>query len=233
MKTQANAEEHSRVATIENELRILREQHAAEMQALREDIKAAKERDAGMAAKELAEVLSRALESPAARIEAADPRTQALRDQEETDRKCDAAAKKMIEPYRLLLTGQTPFWVSAMEPGKPDKDMQNPPAKPMPGMTRLVYADSEALAIAKWERFMGIEEPRIFGLSKYSLGVYPQAIEATPEEAEPVRKRAMEHVERVSSGTQIDVLMIAAGDRAFQARLPKPEIQTLEKMLSD
>lgn len=230
------AKEHSaddRVALLERELQLTRETHAAELAAIRADIKAARERDTGMAAKELAEVLAKALESPAARIEAADPRTQAIRDQEETDRKCDAAAKKMIEPYRVLLDGQTPYWVSAMEPGKPDKNMQNPPAKPMPGMTRLVYAESEALAIAKWEKHMGIQEPRIFGLSKYSLGVYPQAIEATPEEAEPVRKRAMEYVERVSSPTQIDVLMIAAGDRAFQVRLPKPEIETLEKMLAD
>lgn len=231
--THAHEDSNDRVAILERELQLTREQHAAELAAIRDDIRAAKERDTSSAAKELAEVLAKALEPQTARIEAVDPQTQRERDQKKTDEMCNRHAKAQVEGFRDLLTGERGYYVSVMEPRRGAEGKVNQSvATPMPGMVRLVFSDSEAAAIAKWEAHMGVADPGLAGLSKY-MSVWPKAILATEEECEPVRKRCLEHIERVSDSASIVRLMLAAGEKAFADRMPKEELDTLEKMLSD
>lgn len=162
------------------------------------------------------------------RLDRTDPEKAKERFQKKLDEMVDKAARAALEPFRELLTGTVAYFCGALEPQRPyAKNNLSPPPVPAPGLTRLVYATDADHAILKWERHMGISEPRIHGLSKYADGVFPQAIAATAEESEPILDRCINLIAAVDSPDKIIRLMLDAGERAFAARNPKPEIETI------
>lgn len=139
-----------RVAALENELRIMREQHAAELAAIRDDLRAARTADQAGA-------FERVFESMAQRIAEIDPAEQQRKMKDKCEALGESHDERVRETLRGLLVGEKCFALAIMEPVR---DSAGPDGRewfqPWPGTGIVLFASSESAAEQKYRAYYGI-----------------------------------------------------------------------------
>jgi hypothetical protein len=129
---------------------MMREQHAAELAAIRDDLREARAQDIGGA-------FERVFERMTSRIEAVDPEQQLKRMQARTEALTGAFDRRQVETLQNLLVGERAYALTVMEPVK---GVESPGGgfifAPWSGLGMIVFASSESAAEAKYRGYFGI-----------------------------------------------------------------------------
>lgn len=171
-----------------------------------------------------------AIERLLERLEVTDPAMAVKRSQDRLEAAVRAFNERIIAPYAEILQGAVGYVVAAMEPQRGNDSVAPAYPKPGPRMARYIFVsegDGQEVAIAKYEKLLGIADPRIFGLGRYMEGTFPQAFLCSPQECEPIRKRCLELVAEGQDPDKIVEVMVLHGERLIKGREPQPIVETL------
>ncbi len=218
--TKQTQDERERVSALENELRVMREQHAAELQALRDEI-----RNARAVAKE-AEIEIPAGASPEERQQLERLQNERLlyaMSPVEYERAMSKKSNEWLKghhdrttvaPWRELLSGQFGFLLVTETAPTESFDGR---AKPMTATTAAVFADGPSVEMAahvaygKYGKFSGWGRPHS----------YYQQVALSPEDAECIRADLLAMLESGANQYAITQRCVGYLARHRQAKLAR------------
>lgn len=201
--SKTNTPADDRIALLEEEIRILKEEVRREKQAA-----------PASGVDEIASVLRSLIEPTAERMAQVDPAEATARFNAKKQELCNRADELQRASYRDLFHGETGFTLHILEPHKPGRGEigQDPKMRPYPGMGLVVFASSATAAEVKYRNFYGIRE--VFDARVLVCHEIQPA-----ERAERIRQALLTAVEE--EPTKAKGIMEQLASRAAIDRLPK------------